>query len=976
LLQSLRVRVRLVSRALHPRNELERLVVRRYVLRRATLGAFRLTRAAAVLDLRIAAAVRRRELPYASWLGLYQPVTAASPGAAAGHAPASVVLYPAGATLPRMVRCLRGLRGQDVPVGRIFLVAATPGARLMARAAAWLAGERGAELTIMARPPGDPGEAVLLLRGAPVLRPRALGVLGAALRERAEAEAVYADEDRIGWGGFSQPFCKPDFSPVLGAQYDYAGNVVLFRRAFFLRAVLAGVTEAGLPAWIGDATIARAAVIHLPDILHAEPAARRMSHVSGKDFDSALAAAARRSGPLPSIAIIIPTKDRVELLRDCIGSIFDVTEYDRTRLSVVIVDNGSTEAEACRLLRELADNPAITVLRRPGGFNYAWLCNQGAAAAAAEILVFINNDIVIRDPDWLAKLAGAVALPGAGVVGCKLLYPTGLVQHAGVILGFHGLAGHIGIGAAEHDGGYFGLANHTREVTAVTGALAAVGTDLFRRAGGYDERLAVAFNDTALCLACNLLGRQTLFLQSALAFHLESSSRGHDDHDVNKRVRLLQECQHLLATYPGVGHDPFYSPNLSLLEAYEMAHPPRHVVRPARAPRGPRVLMLSSTFAVGHGVAVVADMLARGLEEQGCTVFIGAPRAERAMPWPEARRAELADPLSAARLAATFDIDVVMVHTPPFFDIFYLLPDHIAGIAYDHGEPPPAFFPDAAARRLVDAGKFAAMRHADRLLAISEPVRQANPNTGCGILKLGNTHLACWDEGSAGRRIAARATRGWSGQLVLLSVCRFHEAERCYKGVDFYVNLRRALDLLHPGIGALTRFVQAGKASRADIDSLASAGMDVVANPSDEMLADLYHACDLYVSFSRWEGYNLGIGQALALGVPVLASDIPAHRAFEVTMIDGLADAVAAVVRAFHDRAGAEHARERIPRLQSWAPSQRLLREEIDELLGRAADPAVQADEGAAIYPPHDPAPCKASQVSISERNAAKLSLT
>jgi GT2 family glycosyltransferase/glycosyltransferase involved in cell wall biosynthesis len=932
----LRKRVQLVFRACDSQNELERLVVRRFVLRRATLGLFRLTRAAQDLDARITAAFgRKMSLSYASWLRLYQPVNAHCPGELAACAPASVVLHPAAAPLHHVVRCLRGLRRQHRPVGQIVLIGTTKRARLKARAAVWLAGEHSDSITIAGWPDNDLADEVLLLKGAPLLRPRALGVLEAALRAQPQAEAVYADEDQVSSAGFSRPFCKPDYAPLLGQQYDYVGNVALFRRDFFLRAVLPDVTQSKLPAWIGDPATARRAIIHLPDILHSEPTARRRSLLSGKAFDLALAATARRLPRLPSVAIVIPTKDRAGLLLDCIESIFDGTDYDRTRLSVVIVDNGSKEVDACRLLLQLENHPDITVLRRPGRFNYAWLCNQGAAACSAAVLVFMNNDIVIRDRDWLAKLAGAVALPGVGVVGCKLLYPTGLVQHAGVILGIQGLASHIGVGAAEHDGIYFDLANHTREVSAVTGALVGICADLFRRVGGYDERLAVAFNDTALCLACNDLGRQTLVLQSALAFHLESASRGRDDHELDNRVRLLEEFRHVLCHYRGFDRDPFYSANLSLHEAYQMAHPPRHAVRTTHVARKTRVLMLSSTFEVGHGVAVVVDMLARGLEERGCTVFIGAPAGARPMPWPAGRRFEVADPLAAARLAVTFDMNVVMSHTPPFYNVFQLLPASIASIAYDHGEPPPALFPDAGERRLVDARKFAAIRYADRLLAISEPVRQANPDPDCGLLKLGNTHLARWDAGSADRRIAARVARGWAGQLVLLNVCRFHESERCYKGVDFYVNLRRALDMLHPEIGALTRCVLAGKASRADAEGLANAGLDVIANPSDDMLADIYHACDLYVSFSRWEGYNLGIGQALALGLEVVASDIPAHRAFEITVVDGLTEAIAAIVRAFHNPARAEHPRDRIARLQPWEPSQQRLRQEIEILLRR-----------------------------------------
>ena len=940
-------RCRVVMRAMRPGSTLERLVVLRGILRRASFGAYRNTDHAARLDARVLEALHSFfSAPYRDWLDRYQPEAAANDAHVPVPLPVSVVLHP-GLSALRLARCLRALRQQDRPCRNAVVLAMTPGRRLAARTGVWLAGEP--ELPIV-RQPHDLAtrlEAdVLLLKGAPLLRPRALGVLAAALAARPAAMAVYADEDRLGPTGVSLPFLKPDHSPVLGRQYDHVGGVALFRRDFFLRAVLPDLPGTGLPGWIGDPGTTREHVVHLPDVLYTEPTRRRLSHLAGAAFDAELAAAARKQPLLPRVAVVIPSKDRAALLQDCIESIFDLTDYDRDRLSVIVVDNGSTEAAAVRLLQRLEDDPAVTVLRRPSGFNYAWLCNQGAAATTAPLLVFMNNDIVVRDRDWVAKLVGATALPSVGVVGCKLLYPSGRVQHAGVVVGIQGLAGHIGVGVREHDGVYFDLANHTREVSAVTGALVAVRAELFHQAGGYDERLAVAFNDTALCLACNKLGRQTLCLQSALAYHVESASRGHDDHDAAKRIRLLAECQHVLSGHSGFKLDPFYNPGLSLGHAYELAWPPRHVVRPAPSSgKGLRLLMLSSTFQVGHGVAVVAEVLARQLQEDGCTVFIGAPKAPHELPWLPGQRFDVLDPVTAAQLAADLDVDVVMAHTPPCYGVFRTLPTHIAGIAYDYGEPPPDLFPDALERRLVLGDKHLSMRYADALLAISDAVRDENPLPGCGLLPLGNTHLARWGEGSAERRLAARRMRGWTGQLVILNVCRFHEGERSYKGIDFYANLRRALDLLHPEVAAATRFVLAGKGDRHDADAVGARGIDVVANPSDDGLADLYHACDLYMSFSRWEGYNLGVGQALALGLPVVASDIPAHRTFGVPVVDRLAEALEAVLRAFHDPGRTEPAGERHPRLWDWTSSASQLRQVMEQLVARKQPGASPFDD-------------------------------
>ncbi len=714
-------RGQVVLRSMSPRGYLERPVVLRGVLRSFSFGLYRKTRHAAELDKRVAEALSSRfSAPYRAWLQRYQAETAPSPPSGAGVS-VSVVLHPSGMSAFRLARCLRTLRHQDQPCAAVAVLAVAPGERLAARAAIWLAG--GARATIhrsaadmAAQLRGD----VLLLKGAPLLRRRALGVLAAAFAANPAAVAAYADEDRLGPAGVCLPFLKPDHSPILGQQYDYVGNVTLFRRDFFVRCVLPHLPQRGLPPWIGNAAHGPDAILHVPEILHAEPVRRRLTFVSGASYDRALAAAARR-GSVPTVAIVIPTKNRADLLRDCIESILDNTNYERGKLSVIIVDNGSTEPAARRLLRQLGQNPAITVLSRPAPFNYAWLCNQGAAAAAADLLVFMNNDIVIRDKEWLAKLAGASALPSVGVVGCKLLYPSGRVQHAGVILGINGLAGHIGVGAREHDGIHCDLANHSRELSAVTGALSAIPADLFRRVGGYDERLAVAFNDIALCLACNELGRQTLCLQSALAYHLESASRGHDDLDANRRARLMAECLHVLSRHSGFKLDPFYNPAFSLTEAYALAEPPRHIRRdPTGEGEAPRVLMLSATFQVGHGVAVVVAALARLLEDEGCTVIVGAPRLANELAWPAEQRVAVSDAGAASRLAVELGADVVIAHTPLFYGVFRTLPTDIAGIAYDYGEPPPELFPDAVERRLVDGDKLISFHFADRLLAISD----------------------------------------------------------------------------------------------------------------------------------------------------------------------------------------------------------------------------------------------------------------
>ncbi len=141
----------------------------------------------------------------------------------------------------------------------------------------------------------------------------------------------------------------------------------------------------------------------------------------------------------PLVGIVIPTRDRADLLAECVRGLTDRTDYPR--YEIVIVDNGSTAPDALALLRDLKSNPRIKVLERPGPFNFSALSNDGAHATQAPVLVFLNNDIVVMESGWLKPMVRLAIMPQIGVVGAKLLFPDGRIQHAGVVLGFGGIAG-------------------------------------------------------------------------------------------------------------------------------------------------------------------------------------------------------------------------------------------------------------------------------------------------------------------------------------------------------------------------------------------------------------------------------------------------------------------------------------------------------------------------------------------------------
>ena len=292
--------------------------------------------------------------------------------------------------------------------------------------------------------------------------------------------------------------------------------------------------------------------------------------------------------------------------------------------------------------------------------------------------------------------------------------------------------------------------------------------------------------------------------------------------------------------------------------------------------------MLSSTHAVGHGVAVVLALQAEAMVKHGYEVIVAGPRTQNDFPYPGCIRLELQDPLMAATLAADLSVDLIMAHTPPFFGVARWTGVFPPVIAYDYGEPPPEWFPDEAHRRAVLAEKDMSLVMATAVYAISNAIAAESRTPVHGVIPLGNSHLGQWNEASNQRRKKVRAERGWDDRFVVLNVCRFHSGERFYKGVDTFVEVRNAAQKLNPDSFDRMLFVLCGKGSKADVVAMTEKGLVVLANVTDDEMTDLYTAADAYANFSQWEGYNLGIGQALAMGLPTIASDIPAHRAFGI----------------------------------------------------------------------------------------------
>ena len=262
--------------------------------------------------------------------------------------------------------------------------------------------------------------------------------------------------------------------------------------------------------------------------------------------------------------MVVPTRDRADLLRGCAAGVLDRTDY--RGLELCIVDNGSTSPETMRLLETLSRRPGVRVLRVDGPFDFPALNNAAAADSDADVLVFLNDDTLVIEPDWLAPMVALAVRPDVGAVGAKLFYPDGRIQHAGVTLGLGalGVAGHGLRGAPGDLDGPQGLLKVERQVSAVTGACLAVGRDKFAAVGGFDPAFQVAFNDVDLCLRLGARGWKTVWTPHARMVHLESASRGRDV-SPERAARLEREAARMRERWgAALLADPYYHPALSL----------------------------------------------------------------------------------------------------------------------------------------------------------------------------------------------------------------------------------------------------------------------------------------------------------------------------------------------------------------------------------------------------------------------------
>jgi GT2 family glycosyltransferase len=401
-----------------------------------------------------------------------------------------------------------------------------------------------------------------------MLAPGALGLLGAAADDG--ADVVTADDDRVDADGVrSAPRFKPEWDADLLAATGYAGGGFALRSAVLrglgvvvppVQDVLAHLAERVTPA--------RAR--HVPAVLF---------HARSEMAWQALDLAPDLPERPPLVSVIIPTKERADLLSRCLDGLLAATDYPA--VEVLVIDNGSTERATSLLFRKLAADPRVRVIAHAAPFDWCALNNAGARAARGELLLLLNNDVFVQHPGWLAQMVRHALRPEVGAVGATLLYPDGRLQHAGVVLTPPGLAGHVERFAPGDAPGPFGSFHAVRSVAAVTGACLLMRRAVFEQVGGLAEgHLPVTFNDVDLCLRIRAAGLRVLMTPHARLTHMESVSRGSDD-TPERAARRLREWRYMHATWgAALAGDPHLSPNYAMMsERLMLASPPRVAAR-------------------------------------------------------------------------------------------------------------------------------------------------------------------------------------------------------------------------------------------------------------------------------------------------------------------------------------------------------------------------------------------------------------
>lgn len=443
------------------------------------------------------------------------------------------------------------------------------------------------------------GEYMVLLDHDDELHPDALLLVAETICSVPDARLIYSDEDKIDENGRRfDPYFKPDwnYDLFLGQNcISHLGvySLPLVRELGGFRKGLEGSQDWDLALRCIE-RIAPGQIVHIPRVLYHWRAIQGSTALAAGEKNYAVVAGRRavaehlqRTGqmgevsilpasmmrvkrptpvPAPKVSLVIPTRDRVDLLRMCVDSILERSTYPD--YEILVVDNGSVEPETLEYFARISGLANLRVLSYPGEFNYSAINNFAVTQARGEVIGLVNNDIEVISADWMEEMVAHAMRPDVGAVGAMLYYPDDTIQHAGVLVGLCGVAGHVGSRHPRGSQGYFGRMLLVQELSAVTAACLLVRRSVYEEVGGLDERLRVAFNDVDLCLRIREKGYRNLWTPFAELYHHESASRGLEDNPV-KQARFMSEVAFMRERWAkALQHDPAYNPNLSLTQPF------------------------------------------------------------------------------------------------------------------------------------------------------------------------------------------------------------------------------------------------------------------------------------------------------------------------------------------------------------------------------------------------------------------------
>ena len=451
------------------------------------------------------------------------------------------------------------------------------------------------------------GEWIALLDHDDELPPHALLTVVEAINAHPEAGLFYSDEDKIDERGQRfDPYFKPDWNYDLFLGQNMICHLGVYRAALVrevggFRLGFEGSQDYDLALRCIE-RLQPSQIRHLPQVLYHWRAIAGSTAVSMDEKGYAALAAKRalqehlarvgaeaeveiyrhgyrvrrhlRGEFAPMVSLIVPTRDRVHLLRTCVESILERTSYPN--YEIVVVDNQSSEPDALAYLYSLRTRGRVRVLRYDEPFNFSAINNYAVAQCDGAIIGLVNNDIETIHADWLDEMVSQAVRPEIGAVGAMLYYPNDTIQHAGVMLGIGGVAAHVYCGAPRGCSGQMSRALLAQGMSVVTAACLLVRREVYEQVGGLDERLQVAFNDVDFCLRVREAGYTNLWTPYAELYHHESASRGYEDTPEKKR-RFEGEVHFMLERWgEALKEDPAYNPNLTLTGApFDLAFPPR-----------------------------------------------------------------------------------------------------------------------------------------------------------------------------------------------------------------------------------------------------------------------------------------------------------------------------------------------------------------------------------------------------------------